>query len=92
TAERWSRSEPGLRLRCFENWLTERIRAHFTSPGNSVEIRRAAHLPRTAPLPNIRGLFELADGVRDLRSSLDVPINKSLALEVLLRRLASQRK
>ncbi len=25
TAERWARSELALRLRCFENWLTERI-------------------------------------------------------------------
>jgi DNA polymerase-3 subunit delta' len=92
TAERWSRSEPALRLRCFENWLTDRIRAHFASPGNSVEIRRGAHLPRNASIRNIRGLFELAAGVRDLRSSLEVPINRSLALEALLRQLASQRK
>jgi hypothetical protein len=39
---------------------------------------------------NIRGLFELVDGVRDLRSVLDVPINRSLALETLLRRLAAR--
>ena len=26
TAERWARAELPLRLRCFENWLTERIR------------------------------------------------------------------
>jgi len=91
TAERWSRSEPALRLRCFENWLTDRIRRHIAGPGNSVELQAATHLPRTAPVLNIRGLFELADGVRDLRSSLDVPINRSLALEMLLRRLASQR-
>src|SRR5205807_441658 len=26
TAERWARAEPALRLRCFENWLTDRIR------------------------------------------------------------------
>lgn len=92
TAERWSRSEPALRLRYFENWLTDRIQRHFGVAAHSVEIRRAAHLPRTPAILNIRGLFELADGVRDLRSSLDVPINRSLALEVLFRRLASQRK
>jgi hypothetical protein len=48
-------------------------------------------LSRGLSIMNIRGLFELAEGVRDLRSSLDVPINRSLALELLFRRLASQR-
>jgi DNA polymerase-3 subunit delta' len=91
TAERWSRSEPSLRLRCFENWLTDRIRRHFAPPGNSVELRSAAHLPRPTSILNIRGLFELADGVRGLRSALDEPINRSLALEMLLRQLAAQR-
>jgi DNA polymerase-3 subunit delta' len=87
TAERWSKSEPALRLRCFETWLTDRIRRHFAPAPNSVEIRANTPLPRNASIPNIRGLFELAEGVRDLRSSLDVPINRSLALETLLRRL-----
>jgi DNA polymerase-3 subunit delta' len=92
TAERWSRSEPALRLRCFENWLTDRIRRHFAATGNSVELRSAAHLPRPASILNIRGLFELTDGVRGLRSMLDEPINRSLALEMLLRQLAAQRQ
>ena len=91
TAERWSRSEPGLRLRCFENWLTDRIRRHFGTTGNSVEMRPAAHLPRPASILNIRGLFELVDGVRGLRSMLDEPINRSLAFEMLLRQLAGPR-
>jgi DNA polymerase III subunit delta' len=90
TAERWSRSEPGLRLRCFENWLTDRIRRHIAPSGNSVEMRSALHLPPGVSILNIRRLFELADGVRDLRSALDVPINRSLALEMLLRRLAAR--
>jgi hypothetical protein len=38
---------------------------------------------------NIRQLFELLDGVRDLKSALETPINRGLALESLLRRLAS---
>ena len=92
TAERWSRSEPALRLRCFENWLTDRIRRHIAPSGNSVEMRSAAHLSQGASILNIRGLFELADGVRDLRSSLDVPINRSLALELLFRGLAGQKR
>jgi len=88
TAERWSRSEPDLRLKCFENWLTERIRAGMAGGEPSVGIQRSAHLPVAASVTNIRGLFDLADGVRDLRSSLEVPINRSLALEALLRQLA----
>jgi hypothetical protein len=31
-------------------------------------------------------LFELMDGVRELKSSLDTPINRGLALETILRR------
>jgi hypothetical protein len=89
TAERWHRSEPALRLRCFETWLTDRIQRQFVS-GTSSENRMPAHLPRGLSIMNIRALFELAEGVRDLRSSLDVPINRSLALELLFRRLASQ--
>jgi DNA polymerase-3 subunit delta' len=88
TAERWSRSEPELRLKCFENWLTERIRSRMAGSASSVEIQRSAHLPVAASITNIRGLFDLADGVRDLRSSLEVPLNRSLALEALLRQLA----
>jgi DNA polymerase-3 subunit delta' len=90
TAERWHRSETGLRLRCFENWLTDRIQRQV-APGAGLEISAATHLPRGLSIMNIRALFELAEGVRDLRSSLDVPINRSLALELLFRRLASQR-
>jgi len=91
TAERWHRSETALRLKCFENWLTDRIRGPFLS-APSGEIRSAAHLPRGLSIMNIRSLIELAEGVRDLRSSLDVPLNRSLALELLFRRLASQRQ
>jgi DNA polymerase-3 subunit delta' len=90
TAERWHRADTGLRLRCFETWLTDRIQRQF-APGTSGEIKPPAPLPRSLSIMNIRALFELAEGVRDLRSSLDVPINRSLALELLFRRLASQR-
>lgn len=45
-----------------------------------------------APTPRMRALFELVDGVRELRATLDVPINRSLALELLFRRLAAQRR
>ena len=32
-AERWARAEVALRLRCFENWLTERIRGAGSGRG-----------------------------------------------------------
>ena len=89
TAERWSRSDFALRLRCFENWLTDRIRTEAGVSVAAVEIRAPAHLPRAASPPKLRGLFELMDGVRELKAALDSPLNKSLALEGLLRRLVA---
>jgi DNA polymerase III subunit delta' len=88
TAEKWARSALPLRLRCIENWLTERIRERV--PGNPLlpEVRAGTHLPVRRTVLNIRRLFELLDGVRELRSSLDAPLNRGLALESLLRRLA----
>jgi hypothetical protein len=47
------------------------------------------HLQRGAQVPNIRRLFGLVDAVQELKSSLDTPINRSVALESLLRRLAA---
>ncbi|MEJ0039967.1 MAG: DNA polymerase III subunit delta' [Gammaproteobacteria bacterium] len=90
TAERWHRADTALRLRCFETWLTDRIQRQV-APAASVGISGAAHLPRGLSIMNIRGLFELVEAVRDLRSSLDVPINRSLALELLFRRLAARK-
>jgi DNA polymerase III subunit delta' len=90
TAERWSKSELALRLRCFENWLTERIRQHFAQPRFLTEVGAVTHLQRPDTVLNIRLLFELLDGVRDLKSALESPINRGLALEGLLRRLASR--
>lgn len=88
TAERWSRAELPLRLRCFENWLTELIRGHFGGPGFLTEVGAVTYGRQPDPVLNIRELFELLDGVRDLKSALESPINKGLALETLLRRLA----
>jgi len=87
TAERWSRAELPLRLRCFENWLTERIRTQVGSPAFLTEVGAVTYLQRPQTVLNIRGLFELLDGVRDLVSALDTPINRGLALEILFRRL-----
>ena len=87
TAERWTRAELPLRLRCFENWLTERIRGHSESEAFLTEVGAVTYLQRPRTVLNIRGLFELLDGVRDLVSALDTPINRGLALETLFRRL-----
>ncbi len=89
-AERWVRSEPKLRLACFENWLTERIRDHLLRPGQSSELRAGAHPQGTGRL-SIRDWFELLDAVRELKSSFDAPINRSMAIEALLRRMAMSR-
>ena len=88
TAERWARSELPLRLRCFENWLTERIRRGQSRGDLMPEVRAGPYLPGTQAFLNIRELFGLLDEVRELRTALDVPLNRALALEALLRRLA----
>jgi DNA polymerase III subunit delta' len=86
-AERWSRSELPLRLACVENWLTERIRRGLTEPPQSAELRATAQSRRSDYVMNSRTLFRLLDTVRDLKSALATPINRSLALESLLRSL-----
>jgi DNA polymerase III subunit delta' len=87
TAERWSRAELPLRLRCFENWLTDRIHRQVETKGFLTEVGAVTHLSRPQTVLNIRQLFELLDGVRELKSALETPINRSVALEWLLRRL-----
>jgi len=88
TAERWSRAELPLRLRCIENWLTERIRAQCGSEGFLTKVGAAAYPQRQNAVLNTAALFELMDGVRELKSALDTPINRGLALEAILRRFA----
>jgi DNA polymerase III subunit delta' len=87
TAERWSRSELPLRLGCIESWLTDRLYRAAGVVRQSQELRAGTHLPAGTPLLNIQTLFGLVDGVRELRLLLDTPLNKSLALEQLLRRM-----
>jgi DNA polymerase-3 subunit delta' len=88
TAERWTRSQLPLRLRCFENWLTERIRHGERAGTLLAELRAAPYLPDAGAFLNIRELFGLIDEVRDLRATLDVPLNRGMALEALFRRIA----
>ena len=86
TAERWARTELPLRLTCIENWLTERIREHSGGEGFFTKVGVAPYLPGPQAVLNMRHLFELMDGVRELKSALDTPINRGLALEAILRR------
>jgi hypothetical protein len=53
-------------------------------------MRAAPYLPAPALVLNIRELFGLLDEVRELRATLDVPLNRGVALEALFRRLAPQ--
>jgi DNA polymerase-3 subunit delta' len=87
-AERWARSELPLRLQCFEIWLTERIRRAEREGVFMTEMRAGPYLPQATPVLNIRELFGLVDEVRELRATLDVPLNRGVALESLFRRLA----
>jgi DNA polymerase III subunit delta' len=88
TAERWARgAELALRLRCIENWLTERIRRGQHAAPQIAEVRAGAYLSSGEAFLNIRELFGLLDEVRDLRTALDAPLNRGLALEAVLRRL-----
>jgi DNA polymerase III subunit delta' len=89
TAERWARSELPTRLNCFENWLTERLYRAEENGAFLAEMRAERYLSGGPAFLNIRGLFGLIDEVRDLRATLDVPLNRGLALETLFRRLAS---
>jgi hypothetical protein len=88
TAERWAKAELPLRLRCFENWLTERIRSGPAAGNSMPEVRAGPYLPPAGAFLNIRELFALLDEVRELRTALDVALNRALGLEALLRRLA----
>jgi DNA polymerase III subunit delta' len=88
TAERWARADLPLRLRCIENWLTERIRDQSGSNGFFTKVGAGPYLPQPNAVLNMGYLFELVDGVRELKSSLDTPINRGLALEGVLRRMA----
>jgi DNA polymerase III subunit delta' len=86
-AERWARTDLPLRLLCFENWLTERIRRGAREGAFLTEMGAAPYLPGPGAFLNIRGLFGLVNEVQDLRAALDVPLNRGLALEALFRRL-----
>jgi len=86
-ADHWNRTELALRLACFENWLTDRIRRGLGAGTYSVEMRDGAHPPRPDTGSNVPRLFDLLDQLRALRAALSTPVNRSLVLESLLRSL-----
>jgi DNA polymerase-3 subunit delta' len=89
TAEQWGRAEGlELRLACFENWLTGRIDGAMRRSGPSRELRSGTHLPESESELNMTTLLRLLDGVYDLRRLRLTSINRSLALELLLRGLS----
>ncbi len=87
TAERWSRSELPLRLACVENWLTQRIERSLAPRPHSTEVRAGAHTRAADSVINSRDLFHMLDRVHELKAALSTPMNRSLALETLLRSL-----
>jgi DNA polymerase-3 subunit delta' len=82
-AERWMRSNPGLRITWLENWITRRVRA---SLGGCISRQSAepVRLPAALLKPKIRALFELLDAARELRRLASTGMNQQLALEALL--------
>jgi DNA polymerase-3 subunit delta' len=89
TAERWARTDLPMRLRWIENWLTEQIRAHSRADTFFTKVGAAPYSTGRNAVLNTTDLFELMDAVRELKSSLDTPINRGLALEAILRRFGT---
>jgi DNA polymerase-3 subunit delta' len=82
-AERWARSNPGVRITWLENWITQRVHASLASR-TSHQSAEPVRLPAALLKPKIRALFELLDAARDLRRLAATGMNQQLALEALL--------
>jgi DNA polymerase III subunit delta' len=82
-ADRWMKSNPGLRITWLENWITRRVHA---SLGADISRQSAepVGLPAALLKPKIRALFELLDAARELRRLASTGMNQQLALEALL--------
>jgi DNA polymerase III subunit delta' len=82
-ADRWVRSNPGVRITWLENWITQRVHTTLgaaASPQSAEPVR----LPAALLKPKIRALFELLDAARDVRRLASTGMNQQLALEALL--------
>jgi DNA polymerase III subunit delta' len=82
-ADRWMKSDPGLRITWLENWITQRVRASLAA-ATSHQSAEPVRLPAALLKPKIRALFELLDAARDLRRLASTSMNQQLALEALL--------
>jgi DNA polymerase-3 subunit delta' len=82
-ADRWIKSNPGLRITWLENWITQRVQAALGAV-NSHQTAEPVRLPAGLLKPKIRALFELLDAARDLRRLASTGMNQQLALEALL--------
>ena len=82
-AERWLRSNPGLRITWLENWITRRVHASLAGE-ISLQSGEPVRLPAALLKPKIRALFELLDAARELRRLASTGMNQQLALEALL--------
>jgi len=82
-ADRWLKSNPGLRITWLENWITQRV---HTALGAEISAQSAepVGLPAALLKPKIRALFELLDAARELRRLASTGMNQQLALEGLL--------
>ena len=73
TAEAWARDDVALRIAAIESWVQS----------------RAEDWARGRARLDARALFETAEDLREARGWLDTPINKPLALERILWRVAA---
>jgi DNA polymerase III subunit delta' len=82
-ADRWVRSNPGVRVAWLENWITQRVHASL-GEATSHQTAEPVRLPAALLKPKIRALFELLDAARDVRRLASTGMNQQLALEALL--------
>ena len=82
-AERWVKSNPGLRIIWLENWITRRVHADLGS-FNSPQTAEPVRLPGALLKAKIRALFALLDAAREFRRLATTSMNQQLALEALL--------
>jgi DNA polymerase-3 subunit delta' len=82
-ADRWGKSNLGLRIAWLENWITRRVHTYL-DVGKSTQSAERVRLPAALLKPKIRALFELLDAARDFRRLASTSMNQQLALEALL--------
>ncbi len=82
-AEKWLRSNPELRIKWLENWVTRRVHACFGAPTSSQSAEPVV-LSGALLKPKMTPLFGLLDATRGFRRLASTGMNQQLALEALL--------